>query len=69
MKIIKEGKLPEAVEFKGECGNCKTVVQFSASEARRHTHRNETYYSVKCPTKGCVKDITVEDLPQNRVTS
>jgi hypothetical protein len=67
MKIIKPGVLPGTTELKGECGHCKAVVQFAISEARCHTHRNETHYSVKCPTSKCPEAISVEDLPQNRV--
>ena len=67
MKIIKHGVLPGTIELKGECGHCKAIVQFAVSEAKCHTHRNETYYSVLCPTPSCAKAITVEDLPQNRV--
>jgi hypothetical protein len=67
MKVVKEGKLPEAIEFKGTCSRCTAVVQFARSEAKHNSHRNEDYYSVSCPTEGCGATITVEDLPQNRV--
>lgn len=69
MKVIKEGKLPEAQVFKGECGHCTAQVLFSASEAQVSSHRNETYYTVKCPTNGCAHTISVEDLPKNRMVS
>jgi hypothetical protein len=69
MKVIKKGTLPQAVKYQGECSRCKAVVQFAREEAKVYSHRNETYYSVQCPTKGCGASISVEDLPANRVTS
>lgn len=67
MKVVKEGKLPSSYVFRGECGHCKAQVQFEASEAQVSSHRNETYYTVKCPTQGCTRTISVEDLPVNRI--
>ena len=60
MKIIKEGKLPEEKLLRGTCGYCKCEVEFKQGEATRNSHRNETYYTVTCPTLNCHHSITVE---------
>lgn len=49
MRIIEQGTPPEDTVHVGKCTRCKTIVEFKRSEARHHTHRNESYLSVTCP--------------------
>lgn len=61
MKIITPGVLPNKTVHQGLCLKCKAVVEFTTDEATpHHTPKNETYLSVKCPTKDCGQDINVE---------
>ena len=60
MKVIKPGVLPTELRLRGTCTHCGCEVEFKTGEAQRHTHRNETYYSVPCPTKECGRSISVE---------
>lgn len=58
MKIIKEGKLPND-KMKGKCNCCGAEIECSKKEAKFFDDWRESYYIIKCPTKGCPKDIYV----------
>lgn len=62
MKITKPGALPDEEVLKGTCTHCKCEVEFTKGEARdiQHSPKNEVYYMIDCPTKGCGRNISVE---------
>lgn len=66
MKIIHEGKLPDPILFEGTCGYCQAKIQCEEKECNcegdRHAHHGEARYYLKCPTKDCPRDITLEKV-------
>ncbi len=55
MRIIKQGRKPETIEYEGDCRSCNTVFAYTKNEAEYHgdpSCRGEDYYSIKCPHCG-----------------
>ena len=53
IKILKQGKLPEDIQYAFECYNCKTeFVATNADGKRVHAQRDGDYTEVNCPTCG-----------------
>lgn len=60
MKIVFQGKLPEAPVFNGKCLNCQTIVECEEKELITRGDTSGTgrsIYSVHCPTNGCAHEI------------
>jgi len=50
MEIIKKGKLPDDIAYKGECHYCGTIVRFKRSEGHVvYDQRDGNSVSVCCP--------------------
>ena len=53
IKILKQGKLPEDIQYAFECYNCKTeFVATNADGKRVQEQREGDYTEVNCPTCG-----------------
>ena len=53
IKILKQGKLPEDIQYAFECYNCKTeFVATNADGKRVQEQRDGDYTEVNCPTCG-----------------
>lgn len=53
MKILKEGKRPEATVHRGTCNWCDTEIEFARHEGTvTHDQREGDYVSVDCPVCG-----------------
>lgn len=62
MKIITPG-FPLGREIVAECPNCKCKFSFNEREGRYESSpRNENYIVIKCPQKGCGKEVWTEVL-------
>lgn len=61
MKTLKEGKLPETAVMYGACSHCGCQIECSRMECEMFNSRNETYWSVPCPTTGCCRMISVHE--------
>jgi len=66
MKIVKPGKLPELEVLHGTCHCCKCEIEIMLKDCKSDTHRNETIYSVMCPTEGCGHTINPEKKPRSQ---
>lgn len=48
--VIKQGKLPEDVEYEVECYKCRTIFSFKAKEAEKvYDQRDGDFLSINCP--------------------
>lgn len=59
IQVLKEGKLPSNQKYKVSCGTCKAEFTFLRSDASTHSHRNEVYVCVNCPT--CGKQVCADE--------
>jgi hypothetical protein len=61
MEILEEGKLPGEKEHIGRCSNCGCRLKFKQHEAQfRSFPKNESAWVIKCPTRGCGREIYVD---------
>lgn len=61
MKIIKEGLAKGDNEHEGTCVYCNCKVRFKQKEATyKFFPRNESCWTIKCPTHGCGATIYVD---------
>jgi hypothetical protein len=52
MKVLKKGKVKPRWMY-ASCGECGCRIRCDFSEVEPEEDRNETYYRIKGPTKGC----------------
>jgi len=59
MKVIKRGQKPEERIYRATCNNCKSVLEFTAGEAKYNSdQRDGDFSSVDCPV--CGSNVTVQ---------
>jgi ribosomal protein S27E len=53
VRIIKQGRKENEIEYEGDCYSCKTKFAYKKTECKYHEgpapRFNESYYEVNCP--------------------
>lgn len=60
MQILKAGKIPGDIKYRGTCCNCKCQVEVLGKETTmKQAEYNTIDRKVACPTRGCENEILV----------
>lgn len=60
MKIIAEGRLPEAKAYRATCKKCSTIFEFFQMEAKYVSDpRCGHFLQIRCPLTGCNEQVKV----------
>ncbi len=49
MTIVKRGVPSRDIEYRTECKDCKSILDYKKGDVQTQSERNETLYKFKCP--------------------